>query len=155
MTRDVTTRADGNPLAPYWHWLNRRRPTWWNHRMMFGGPSRKLTIDGVRWSITFNIHITRRSRRAGPYASAGLSVVPPTAKAGDLKRIRRGGWVQVIGKQLREYGYSGGWRDSRWGGAAMWFKDLGNLAGVKMEEARIPAYNVPAWINNWKRASNK
>ena len=37
----------------------------------------------------------------------------------------------------------------------MWFKDLGNLAGVKMEEARIPAYNVPAWINNWKRASNK
>jgi hypothetical protein len=63
--------------------------------------------------------------------------------------------VQVIGKQLRGYGYSGGWRDSRWGGAALWFKELGSLAAVKADEARIPAYDVPAWIRDWKRPSNK
>ena len=122
---------------------------------MFGGPSKKVTIDGVRWSVTFNIHVTRRSRRAGPYASAGLSVVPSTSRAAVVKRIRRGGWVRVIGKQLRAYGYSGGWRDSRWGGAAMWFKDLGTLAAVKAEAAKIRGYDVPAWLKEWERPSNK
>jgi hypothetical protein len=135
-----------NPLAPFWMWLNAQGPPWWNHGVMFGGPSQVRTIDGIRWRITFNIHVTRRSVRTKPYPTAGLSIVP--AKVSDMEegRIRRGRWVRRIGQEMRHHGYFGGWRDSRWGGAAMWFKELPTLDALTAEVAAIPKYDVPGWL---------
>ena len=116
---------------------------------MFGGPSQVSTIDGVRWRITFNIHVTRRSVRTKPYPTAGLSIVPAKVKDIEDGRIRRGRWVKAVGQELKPHGYLGGWRDSRWGGAAMWFKELPTLDALRAEVAQIPAYDVSEWLRRW------
>jgi hypothetical protein len=147
--------TQANPLAPFWLWLSRQGPPWWNHGVMFGGPSQVRTIDSVRWRITFNVHATRRSRRAKPYPTAGLSIVPAKVKDMEKGRIRRGRWVRVVGHEIKRHGYSGGWRDSRWGGAAMWFKELPTLEAMQAEVKQIPEYDVAGWLRGWAGPSNK
>jgi hypothetical protein len=138
-----------NPLAPFWTWLNAQGPPWWNHGVMFGGPSQIRTIDGIRWRITFNIHVTRRSVQTKPYPTAGLSIVPAKVKDIEERRIRRGLWVKAVGQEMKQHGYFGGWRDSRWGGAAMWFKELLTLDALRAEAAQIPQYDVAGWLRRW------
>ncbi len=138
-----------NPLAAFWIWLNEQGPPWWNHGVMFGGPSRVHTIEGTRWTIIFNIHVTRGSRRTKPYTTAGLSIVPAKAKDIEARRIRRGLWVKAVGQEMTRHGYRGGWRDSRWGGAAMWLKELPTLDALREEVARIPEYDVAGWLRRW------
>ena len=144
-----TAAADETPLAPFWRWLNAQRPPWWNHGVIFGGPSEVRTIDDIRWRITFNIHVTRRSVRTKPHATAGLSIVPAEVKDIQDGRIRRGRWVKALGQEMKCHGYLGGWRDSRWGGAAMWFKELPTLEAVRAEVAQIPQYEVAEWLRRW------
>jgi hypothetical protein len=121
---------------------------------MFGGPTTIRTVDRIRWRITFNIHVTRRSVRSEPYPTASLSIVPANVKDMKAGRIRRGGWVRVVGQEMKRHGYFGGWRDSRWGGAAMWFKELPSLAAAQAEVAQIPEYDVKGWLHKWARPSN-
>ena len=117
--------------------------------MMFGGPSKIVAIEGIRWRLTFNIHATRRSRRSKPYATAGLSVVPASVSDMQRKRIRRGQWVRALLQEMKQHGYFGGWRDSRWGGAAMFYKELRSLALLRTELAQVPMHEVSAVLRKW------
>jgi hypothetical protein len=132
-------------MAQYWQWLGTQAPEWWNHGVMFGGPSTVLMIDRIRWQVTFNVHVTRLNRRSKPYVSAVLSVVP-IADVAQRRRIRHGQWVRNLGRSMKRHGYSGGWRDSR-GGAAMWFKELPNLAALQTEVAQVRRYDVRAMVS--------
>jgi len=143
------TNAPPNPLAPYWRLLDSQPPPWWNHGVMFGGPSKTVAIEGIRWLLTFNIHVTRKSRRSRPYATAGLSVVPASVSDMQRKRIRRGQWVRALLEEMKRHGYFGGWRDSRWGGAAMFYKELPSLALVRTELAQVSRYEVPSVLRKW------
>jgi hypothetical protein len=116
---------------------------------MFGGPSQIRTIDGIRWTITFKIHVTRRSVRTKPYPTSGLSIVPANVKDIEDGRIRGGRWVRAVGQQMKVRGYIGGWRDSRWGGAAIWMKELRTLDALRAELMQIPEYDVAGWLREW------
>ena len=147
--RVATAAASSNPLAPYWRWLATETPEWWNHSIAFGGPTTVLTIDGTRWTVHFNIHATRRSRRAAPYVTAVLSILPKTSRAAAATRIKRGRWVRALGQEVRKYGYFGGWRDSRWGSSAIFIKELQDLSAVKAELARIRQYDLAEPLQAW------
>jgi hypothetical protein len=151
----ATASKRANPLAPFWMWLNGQGAPWWNHGVMFGGPSQICTIDRIRWRITFNIHVTRRGVRTKPYPTAALSIVPAKIKDIEDRHIRRGRWVPAVGQEMKRHGYFGGWRDSRWGGAAMWFKELPTLGALQAEVAQIPEYDVAGCLRRWAGPSNK
>jgi hypothetical protein len=108
----------------------------------------------VEDSLQHSCH-ARRSLRGKPHPTAGLSIVPASVKDMDAGRIRRGRWVRVVGQEMKRRGYFGGWRDSRWGGAAMWFKELPTLDALQAEVRQIPEYDVVGLLRGWAGPSNK
>lgn len=110
---------------------------------------KKLTIDRIRWTLRFNVHVTRSSRRSAAFVSVGLSVVPEVSSVAQAKRVKRGEWVRALGRAMEVRGYSGGWLRSTWGGAALWSKELSDLAELEAELASIPTYDVTAVLRPW------
>jgi hypothetical protein len=139
-----------NPIAPLWTWFATQSPLWWSGHVAFHGPRRTLTIDGTRWSIYFNVHANRRSPRS-PKASftAGIAILPVALRKPLADRVRRGGWLRALRREVLRHGYYGGWRDARWGGHGVFFKDLPNLQEVQAEVERMKHYDLGGALMNW------
>lgn len=72
---------------------------------------------------------------------------PPRAGQEGAPMVKAGPWMAVLKRELkRRHGYFGGWRDSRWGGAALFYKEPPDLAAAKTEVARMQTYDLQGLV---------
>jgi hypothetical protein len=79
-----------------------------------------------------------------------LSVLPERVPLPQQRRVKLGGWLAAIRREVDAWGYFGGWRDARWGSSAIFVKELPDLAAVKAEMARIPNYDLALPLRAWE-----
>jgi hypothetical protein len=51
-------------------------------------------------------------------------------------------WTAALKRELKKHGYYGGWRSQRWGGSALFYKDLADLPALQSEVVLMRTYNL-------------
>jgi hypothetical protein len=57
--------------------------------------------------------------------------------------------MRPVRQEMLRHGYSGGWRDSRWGSSAIFIKELADLPAVRAEVILIRQYDLARTLRAW------
>jgi hypothetical protein len=128
-------RDHPDPLAPLLRLFEKAGRGWWSTSINFRRADRLVVVEGVRWTVHFNVHGVRMGgRRARKVElTSAITLWPVRLSKQQDARLVKSGWYRDYRRQLRQRGYRGDWQDTPHGKAGFFRKKLRDVRAVRAE----------------------
>lgn len=108
---------------------------WWTASVNCQRRQCVLTVGGIQWKVSFNLHATRL-RRARSFAvefKSTIYLTPVHLTKRQEASLSRTGWYAKVRRRLRQYGYRGDWGHSPYGRYGLFEKPLKQPKTIAVE----------------------